>query len=56
LDSVIAEAIPSALAEMAFLREKSRIPFWLVWYSGVLVFWAGAPKNAVLAAVMAGTG
>jgi hypothetical protein len=37
-----------SLAEMAFLHEKRRIPFRLVWYSGVLVFWAGAPKNAVL--------
>ncbi len=33
------EAIPSASVEMAFLCEKSRIPFWLMWYSGVLVFW-----------------
>jgi hypothetical protein len=29
------------------LREESRIPFWLMWYSGVLVFWCSglAPRK-----------
>ncbi len=35
----LTQAIPSAVPEMAFLHEKPRIPFRLMWYSGVLVFW-----------------
>jgi hypothetical protein len=46
-NTAIGAAIPSSLPEMAFLREKTRIPFRRVWYSGVLVFWAGAGKSAV---------
>jgi hypothetical protein len=35
-DTALAAEIPSLLPGMAFLGEKSRIPSWLMWYSGIL--------------------
>ncbi len=37
------EGVSRSLGEMAFLREEPRVPF-----RAYVVFWAGAPKNAVL--------
>jgi hypothetical protein len=45
--SAVGDETPGGRTEIAFPGQKRRIPFWLVWYSGILVFCPGAPENAV---------